>query len=228
MVIRIIVGIFASLVVGLGYLTGMARMITALLLGLGSVGAFIFGVVFVLPSDSTQLILPSPGEGAAWPYFVISVILVGMALSSFKVQRAVVHQEQVSSRHFKFLIAGLGSYLVTLFWSSVYWFPAEESATPLNIQLLFGTSLFFVGISLSCYCLYQATKGSSDRHPDLLRRFVLAFFGFFHLDKVPLVVAYLVIYSPDIQGGFPYLAPVLLLSYIPIGIFLLNATWDSK
>ena len=50
MVVRILIAGFASLVAGLSYLTGLARLMTGLLLGFGAFCSFFFRDT-VLPSD---------------------------------------------------------------------------------------------------------------------------------------------------------------------------------
>jgi hypothetical protein len=94
--------------------------------------------------------------------------------------------------------------------------------------VLIGTGLFLLGVSVSCFLLYRAAQGSSERHPDLMRRFVLGLFTFFQLDKMPLLVAYLLIYSPETEVVFPHLAALALTSAIPVGLFLLATTRESR
>ena len=60
-----------------------------------------------------------------------------------------------------------------------------------------------------------------------MRRFVLGLFTFFQFDKLPVLVAYLLIYSPETEVIFPNIAALALASYIPVGIFLLKTTWDT-
>jgi hypothetical protein len=61
-----------------------------------------------------------------------------------------------------------------------------------------------------------------------MRRFVLGFFAFFQFDKMPLLVAYLLIYSPETQVIFPNIAALALASYLPVCIFLLKTTLDCR
>jgi hypothetical protein len=61
-----------------------------------------------------------------------------------------------------------------------------------------------------------------------MRRFVLAFFTFFQFDKMPLLVTYLLIYSPETRISFQNVAAFALASYIPVGIFLLKTTWETR
>ena len=232
MVVRILIAGFASFVAGLSYLTGLAQMMTGLLLGFGAFCSFFFGVLFYLPINAERVFFPVYEKVPAWPYFLIGLILIGMIGALFLVKVKPAREEEVSSVHFKYLLGGIGGYLTSLFLSSVYWFPSDAeklSADPasLTMDVLIGTGLFLLGVSISCYLLYRASKGGSERHPDLMRRFVLGLFTFFQLDKMPLLVAYLLIYSPDTQVSFQNIAALALASYIPVGIFLLKTTWDT-
>ena len=58
MIVRIFVAVFASLVGGLSYLTGLARLMTAFLLGFGAVCSLLLGVLFTLPVNADRLFLP--------------------------------------------------------------------------------------------------------------------------------------------------------------------------
>lgn len=233
MVVRILIAGFASFVAGLSYLTGLAQLMTGLLLGFGAFCSFFFGVLFYLPIDAERAFFPVYIKVPAWPYFVIGLILTAMTIALFLVKIKPAEEEQVSSLHFKYLFGGIGGYLTSLFLSSVFWFPSDAkklSADPssLTLEVLFGTVLFLLGVSVSCYLFYRASKGTSDRHPDLMRRFVLGFFTFFQLDKMPVLVTYLLIYAPETEVNFPNIAALALVSYIPVAIFLLKTTWDTK
>ncbi len=233
MVVRIFIAVFASLVAGMSYLTGLAKLMTGLLLGFGALCSFFFGILFILPIDPQRPFFPLYEKVPAWPYFVIGLILSGMTIALFLVKTKPVKVEQVSAVHFKYLLGGIGGYLASLFLSSLFWFPSDAeklSAEPssLAMEVLAGTCMFLLGISFSCYLFYRASKGISDRHPDLMRRFVLGFFTFFQFDKVPLLVAYLLIYSPETKIIFPNIAALALASYIPVGILLLKTTWDTQ
>ena len=104
------------------------------------------------------------------------------------------------------------------------------SADPatLKIEVFLGTALFLIGVTVSCYLFYRASKGSSVQHPDLMRRFVLGFFSFFQFDKMPLLVAYLLIYAPTTEVIFPNIAALALVSYIPVSLMLIKITLESK
>lgn len=233
MIVRIFVAVFASLVGGLSYLTGLAKLMTAFLLGFGAVCSLLLGVLFTLPVNADRLFLPIYERVPAWPYFVIGVILAGMVAVLFLAKAKPAEAEEVSVVHFKYLFGAVVGYLVSMFASSVYWFPSDAvrrsaDTAALTSEVLFGTTLFLVGVAISCGLFYRASKGSSERHPDLMRRFVLGLFAFFQLDKMPLLVAYLLIYSPETEVIFPHIAALALSSYIPVGLFLLMTTRDSR
>jgi hypothetical protein len=234
MIVRIFVAVFASLVGGLSYLTGLAKLMTAFLLGFGAVCSFLLGILFVLPVDANRLFFPIYEKVPAWPYFLVGAALAGMIPTLFLLKRQHAPlAEAVSAIHFKYLFGAVAGYLISLFASSVYWFPSEvvrrsADTSALASEVLFGTCLFLVGVTISCGLFYRASKGCSERHPDLMRRFVLGLFAFFQLDKMPLLVAYLLIYSPETGIIFPHLAALALASYIPVGIFLLRTTLDSQ
>lgn len=233
MIVRILIAGFASLVSGLSYLTGLARLMTALLVGFGAVSSLFLGGLFLLPVDADRLVFPIHEQVPAWPYFILGLVLLGMVagLFLFKVKKA--ESEEASSVHFKYLIGGIGGYLTSVFLSSIYWFPSDQTrlaadASAISTEVLIGTIMFLLGTSGSCYLFYMASKGNSDANPDLMRRFVLAFFTIFQFDKVPLLVAYLLIYAPDTGVIFPNIAALALSAYIPVAVFLIKATWDSR
>ena len=233
MIVRIFLAVFTSLVGGLSYLTGLARLMSAFLLGFAAVCSFLLGALFVLPVNADRLFLPVYEKVPAWPYFLIGLVLVLMIPALFLWKGKEVEAEEVSAVHFKYLFAAILGYLVSLFASSVYWFPSEAlrrsaDTSTLASEVLFGTCLFLLGLTISCALFYRASKGASERHPDLMRRFVLGLFAFFQLDKMPLLVAYLLIYSPETGVIFPHLAALALSSYIPVGIFLLQTTRESR
>lgn len=213
-------------------MTGLAKLMTAFLLGFGAVCSFFLGVLFILPADAGRLFFPVYQEVPAWPYFLIGTFLVCLIPPLFLWKPKPVVAEEASAVHFKYLLAAVVGYLVSLFTSSVYWFPSEAvrrsaDASALASEVLFGTCLFLLGVTIACGLFYRASKGCSERHPDLMRRFVLGLFAVFQLDKMPLLVAYLLIYSPETGVIFPNLAALALASYIPVGIFLLRTTLDS-
>lgn len=233
MIVRILIAGFASFVAGLSYLTGMARLMTGLLLGFGALSAFFFGILFILPVDSERLLFPVYERVPSWPYFALGLVLAGLTLALFLVKAKPAKEELVSGVHFRYLIGGIGGYLSSLFLSSIYWFPSDArrlsaDESTLTLEVLAGTSLFLLGVSISCYLFYRASRGTSNSNPDLMRRFVLGFFAFFQFDKMPLLVAYLLIYSPETQVSFPNIAALALASYLPVSIFLLKTTLDCR
>jgi hypothetical protein len=233
MIVRIIIAGFSSVAAGLSYLTGLARLMTGFLLGFGAACSLLFGVLFLLPADGSRRLFPVYEVVPAWPFFLIGAALVGMILVLFLVKAKPADSEEVSATHFKYLVGAILGYLLSLFLSSVYWFPSDAvrraaDAATLASEVLFGTCLFLAGVTVSCALFYRASKGCSARHPDLMRRFVLSLFTFFQLDKMPLLVAYLLVYSPETEVVFPHLAALALASYIPVGIFLLQTTRDSQ
>lgn len=233
MIVRILIAGFASFVAGLSYLTGLTRLMTALLVGFGGLSSLFFGCLFLLPVDQERLVFPIYEKVPAWPYLVLAAVLFAMVGALFLVKAKPAVAEQVSSTHFKYLIGGIAGYLTSLFLSSIYWFPSDErrlaaDASALSSEVLLGTVIFLCGICGSCFLFYKASKGNSEGNPDLMRRFVLAFFTFIQLDKVPLLVAYLLIYEPDTGIIFPNIAALALSAYIPIAAFLVKATWDSN
>lgn len=233
MIVRIFIAVFASVVAGLSYMSGLARLMTAFLLGFSAACSFLFGVLFVLPADGDRLFFPIYEQVPAWPYFAIGIALAGMIPALFLLKPRPAEPEEVSATHFKYLAGAIGAYLVSFFLSSVYWFPSEAvrrsvETSALASEVLFGTCLFLAGVTLSCALFYRASKGCSERHPDLMRRFILGLFAFFQLDKMPVLVTYLLIYSPETGVIFPHIAALALVSSIPVGIFLVMTTRDSQ
>lgn len=233
MIVRILIAGFSSLVSGLSYLTGLARLMTALLVGFGAFSALFLGGLFLLPADGERLVFPIYEKVPAYPYFILGFVLLGMVVALFLVKLKQAPSEDASSAHFKYLLGGIGGYLTSVFFSSIYWFPSDErrlaaDASALSTEVLIGTIIFLLGISGSCYLFYKASRGNSEENPDLMRRFVLAFFTFFQFDKVPLLVAYLLIYAPDTGVIFPNIAALALSAYIPVSAFLIKATLDSR
>lgn len=233
MIVRVLVAVFASLVAGLSYLTGLARIMTGFLLGFGALCSLLAGILFLLPVDEERRLLPVYEVVPAWPYFIIAAVLLAMVAVLFLRKAQPAQVEEVSSSHFKFLLGGIIGCPASMFLSSVYWFPSDAvrlaaDSGSLTGEVLFGTCLFLAGVTVSCAMLYRASKGGSERHPDLMRRFVLGLFTFLQLDKMPLLVAYLLIYSPETKVVFPYIAALALTSYIPVGLFLLQTTRECR
>jgi len=233
MIIRIFIAGFASFVAGLSYLTGLGRLMTALLIGFSAFSSFFLGVLFMQPVNEDRLWFPIYAKAPAWPFFVLAILLLAMILSLFLIKPQKSALEQVSNSHFKYMLGGLGGFLTSLFLSSIYWFPSDAKRlsvdeSSLAIQVLLGTGLFFIGISVSCFLFYKASKGTSERHPDLMRRFVLGLFTFCQFDKMPLLVAYLLVNSPDTKIIFPGVAVFALSASLPVAFFLVKTTLESR
>ncbi len=233
MIVRILIAGFASFVAGASYLTGLGRLMSALLIGFSAFSSFFFGLLFILPSDEKRLWFPVNIGASPWPFFVLACVLLVMVLFLFLTKKRKTAVEQVSSVHFKYLLGGIGGYLTSLFLSSIYWFPSDArrmSVTDSSLVsgAIFGTCLFFIGVSLSSYLFYRASKGVSDRHPDLMRRFVLGMFTFLQFDKLPILVAYLLINTPKEEVIVPGLAVWALASSLPVAFLLLKTTLELQ
>ncbi len=233
MIIRIVLAGFSSIVSGVCYLSGLMRVMSGLLLGFGVLAALFFGIIFVLPASNDRLWFPIYGHGASWPYFLLALILVALIGWLFLKKSDPAGDDSVSSSHFKFLGAGIFTYICALFLPAFLWFPSEErrlaaEMSTLGVQVFIGVCLYLVGSCLALYLLYRASRGTTSNHPDLMRRFVPALFSFCHLDKMPALVAYLLIYSPQTHVIFPKVAALALAAYIPIGIFLVKICSDCR
>ena len=78
MVVRIVIALFISLVSGACYLSGLTRLISALLITFGVICGLFFGLVFLLPPGSERITFAVNAEGESWPFFLVSLILIGM------------------------------------------------------------------------------------------------------------------------------------------------------
>ena len=233
MIVRVLIAVFASAVGGVSFLAGLTRLMTALLLGFGALVSIGLGGILILPIGQEYLWFILHDEVVTWPYFVIGLILAGMIPALFLVKSRFEVVQKVSAVHFKFLLAGLAGYLSTFFIASFFWFPSDARRlalddSTLSIWLLVGTLFFIAALSVSLFFFYKASQGSSEKHPDLMKRFVLGLFAFFQLDKLPLLVTYLLIYDPEIQTLAPNIPALALSASIPVGIFLLKTTWETK
>ena len=61
-----------------------------------------------------------------------------------------------------------------------------------------------------------------------MSRFVPALFSVFHLDKVPALAAYLLVYSSEPELVFPKIAALALAAYIPVSVFLIKLTFSVE
>ena len=233
MIIRIVIAGFSSVVSGVCYLSGLMRIMSGLLLGFGILAALFFGIIFMLPANDDRLWFPIYGGGASWPFFVLGLLLAGLTGWLFLRKPQPADEQQVSSTHFKYLGAGLFTYLCALFLPAFLWFPSEErrvatEISTLGLEVFIGVCLYLAGCSIALFFLYRASRGTAPNHPDLMRRFVPALFSVCHLDKMPALVAYLLIYSPETHVIFPKIAALALAAYIPIGIFLIKICGDCR
>jgi hypothetical protein len=233
MVIRLIMASFVSLVSGVCYLAGLMRLMSALLICFGIVSAIFFGVLFSLPAGSERISFSVSATGAAWPFFLLALILAGLIAFLFLYKTEPAEHEQMGSVHLKMLIGGLLLYLFSLFFPVLLWFPSDEvirGAEPASTEMMvgIGVAIYLVGSAAALYLLYRASRGATGDNPDLMRRFVTALFGFFHLDKLPALVAYLLIYSSEPQFVYPEMAALALAGYIPVSLFLAGICFSAR
>ena len=224
MIIRILLAGFTSFVGGISYLSGLMRLMSGLLVGFGILASLFFGIVFLMPASEDRLWFPVH-DGSAWPFFLLALILCLLTVWLFLKPREDAAEEPLHASHFKCLAGGLFLYLCALFVPAFFWFPSEEKrlaadVSRLGLDVFFGVCVYLAVSSGALWLLYRATKGVTAGHPDLMRRFVPALFAFFQLDKMPALVAYLLIYSPETQVVFSKLAALGMAGYIPIIIFL--------
>jgi len=206
---------------------------SGLLLGFGFFASLIFGIIFALPDNENRLWFPIHGGGASWPFFFLAICLMMLIIYLFLKKSDPAERDPLAAIHLKFLAGGLFLYLCSLFVPAFLWFPSEEKrlaveAGSLGIDVFIGVCIYLAGTGGALYLLYRATQGATDDHPDLMRRFVLSVFSVFHLDKMPALVAYLLIYSPETYVIFPKIAALALAAYIPIGVFFIKVSSESQ
>ncbi len=233
MIIRIILALFISGASGICYLAGIARLMSGLLIGFGSLVCIFFGIIFIVPEENRQLWFPVYGEGSAWPFFLLALVLAGTVALLFIKKKEVVESETVSSIHFQYVIGAFFAYILSVFLPSLLWFPSEEKRKQLDpetlgIYIFSGTCLYLLGTIASLYLFYKASKGAAENYPDLMRRVVLALFGIFQFDKMPAFVAFLMIYSPEAKIIYPSIAALALTAYIPVSYLLVKLSWQSE
>lgn len=233
MIIRFILALFFSGASAVCYLAGLARLMSGLLIGFGALVSAFFGILFVVDPEKRQLWFPVFGEGAAWPFFLLALILSATAALALAKRREYGQDEQLNSLHFQYCIGGFFAYLLSLFLPSLLWFPSDErrlslEADVLGMYVLVGTCFYLVGTILSLFLFYKASRGVANNYPDLMRRVVLSLFAFFQFDKMPAFVAFLMIYSPETQIIYPGIAALALSGYIPVSFFLLKLSWQSE
>lgn len=233
MILRIIMIVLVSGASGVCYLAGFARLTSALLIGFGALAAVFFGIIFVVPEKTRDLWFPVYGDGAAWPFFVLAVVLLSIAFLVLSRRSEQGPREKVSSMHLQYIIGGFFAYLFSIFLPTFFWFPSDEKrmaldSSALGMQVFYGTCLYLIGTVVALYLFYQASKGVMDNYPDLMRRVVLTVFALLQFDKVPAFIAFLMIYSPETQIIYPSLAALSLSAYIPVSLFLLKLSWQSE
>lgn len=232
MIARILLIVFTSVVGAVCYLSGMNRLISALLLAFGSLLAFVFGLIFVLPNSENILGFPVYGQGSGVLFFVLAFILVVCTCLILLKKSKKISYEQIAAEHLKFFAGGILASITAIFLPAFFWFPSEEQRvlveeSVLATQAFIGTCFYVICWIGALYLFYRASKGGTLHRPDLMRRLVLAVFAFFQLDKIPALIAYLLIYSPETQVVFPGVAAFALASYIPMSFFLWLTT-ESK
>lgn len=233
MIIRILFVVFISGAAGICYLAGYARLMSALLIAFGALASLFFGIVFVVPHESMELWFPVYGDGEAWPFFLLALVLAGMAALAFSQKKEKPPRQRFSSLHFQFCIGGFFAYLFSVFLPSLLWFPSDEKrlsldASTLGLHVFFGTCLYILGSMAALYLFYKASKGVVEGYPDMMRKIVLALFSVVQFDKMPAFVAFLLIYSPETRIIYPSVAALALCAYIPVAFFLLKLSWQSQ
>lgn len=233
MIVRIVLVLFVSGASAVCYLAGYTRLMSALLIGFGTVISLFFGLLFVVPEGSRELWLPVYGGGSAWPFFLLAAILAGIVALLFSKREEFPDKEIISSDHLQYLIGGFFAYILSIFLAALLWFPSDEKrlsldSAALEIQVFLGTCLYLAGTLVALYLFYKASKGMAENYPDLMRRVVLALFSCLHFDKIPAFIAFLLIYSPETGIIYPSIAALALSAYLPVSLFLLKMSWQSE
>lgn len=233
MIIRILLVVFISAASAICYLAGYARLMSGLLIGFGSLISLFFGILFVIPEESRELWFPIYGEGAGWPFFLLALLLAGIAGLLFSKKEERPPQESFSGLHVQYFFGGFFTQLLSVFLPALLWFPSDDKrlsldAATLGMHVFAGTCLYLLGTVAALYLFYKASKGVAPSYPDLMRRIVLALFSVVHFDKMPAFVAFLLIYSPETRIIYPLIAALAMSAYIPVGFFLLKLSWQSE
>ncbi|MBM9604022.1 hypothetical protein [Desulfopila inferna] len=233
MIIRIILVLFVSGASAISYMAGYARVMSGLLIGFGALASVFFGILFVVPQQNRQLWFPIYGDGAAWPFFLLALILAGIAALLFSGRKESAEEETVSSHHFQYFIGGFFAYILSVFLPALLWFPSDEKrlsmdSGTLGMYVFAGTCLYLIGTMAALFLFYKASKGVAPDYPDLMRKIILALFSMLHFDKVPAFVSFLLIYSPETRIIYPSIAALALSAYIPVSFFLLKLSWQSE
>ena len=235
MIVRIVIALFISLVSGVCFLAGLTRLMSALLIGFGVICGLFFGLVFLLPPGSDRVTFAVTAQGESWPFFLVALILILLIgyLYLYKPKESSVPAfEELGSPHLIKLGLGLLLYLASLFLPVLFWFPSENTVaggdpSKLATMALVGVLIFLTGISVALYLIYGSTRGGTEANPALMLRFIPALLSVFHLDKLPALVAYLLVYSPEAQLVFPKIAALALAGYIPVAVFLIKLSFSA-
>ncbi len=227
MIVRILLVFFVSGASAVCYMAGYVRLMSGLLIGFGSLISVFFGLLFIIPEENRQLWFPVYGDGAGWPFFLLAVLLIGIATLLFGGKKADVSPEPVSSVHYRYVIGAFLTTLVSVFLPAFFWFPSDDKRLSLDTSalggdVLLGTCIYLVGTLVSLFLFYKASSGVKPNNPDFMKRVVLAIFSVFHFDKLPAFVAFLLIYSPETKIIYPSIAALALAAYLPIGLFMLK------
>lgn len=232
MIVRIVIAVFISLVTGVCYLAGLSRLISGLLIGFGVLASLFFGILFVLPPGSERVSFSVTASGSSWPFFLLALALVLMIVYLFssrartEILDADGGYEPLQRRHLQFFGGAVVLYLFSLFLPAVLLFPSDDagggSREHAAIMALLGAAVFVVGVSLALYLFYRSSRGGTGDNPVLMKTAVPALFTVFHLDKIPALAAYLLVYSTNPELVFPEIAALALAAYIPVALFLIK------
>jgi len=244
MIVRIVIAVFVSVVTGVCYMAGLSRLISALLIGFGVLTSLFFAILFLLPPGSARASFAVSAPGESWPFLLLALVLVLLIGLLFKPRPdtevldgdddrtaggrgSKQDWEPFTRSHLQLFTGGVLFYLFSLFFPVFLWFPSDEAARSSvgrhpELTVLIGVVIFICGISLALYALFRAAKGGTPDNPYLMRSVVPALFTVFHLDKIPALAAYLLIYSTNPELVFPKIAALALAGYIPVSWFLIK------
>ncbi len=233
MIVRILLAAFGSLVGGVCYFAGLLRLMSALLVCFGILAALFFGVLFLLPANDPRTTFAVAGPGEAWPFFLLAAALVPLVAWMLLKRTEPAAGEPLDERHWRLLGFGLLVYLLSLILPVVFWFPSDEmrrtwSIGAIELFVLTGVVLFLAGSAGGMALLYRASKGATAERPDQMRRLVLGAFAIGHLDKAPVLVAYLLVFSEEPSFVFSKIAALALAGYLIIAYFLARVSFDGR
>lgn len=233
MIVRILLAAFTSLVAGVCFGAGLLRLMSALLVGFGACAAVFFGVLFLLPPNDPTLTFSVAGPGDSWPFFLIGAglcVVIGWLLLKKTVPAA---EEELAPRHWRLLGFGLLIYLCSLVLPVLFWFPSDEmrhtlSVDTMHLLVLAGVLFYLAGTAWALLLFYRASRGTTPEKPDVMRRLVLIIFSVAHMDKLPVLVAYLLVFSEEPDMVFPGAAALALVGYFLIAWFLARVSFDAR